>query len=176
MTIFLTIFLLLMNTVYAHSNIEKCSDKEFEQAVIKEVKKKIKKVQVSNLSSFSQDLIKKEFELSRRERELVERDQQLAINTKDFVNRVKKFENKQRKFLGCIEKNESENKERVARLVKVISGMKAKKAADLLSIQDSELAVQILGSLDPDKTAKIFNFMKKEISARLQKQYLVMKQ
>ena len=67
-------------------------------------------------------------------------------------------------------------KERMSRLVKVIGGMSPKKAAEQLSIQESELAVQILGALDPAKTSKIFNLMKKEISSGLQKQYMLMKQ
>ena len=169
---------LLMTSAYSGKNSDKrvYSEKEFEQAVIEEAAKRLKRVQVSNLSSFSRDLLKKESELNRQEKALRELEQQLAISTKDFINRVKKFESKQQKFLGCLNENEKDKGERVSRLVKVIAGMKARKAAELLSIQDSELAVQILSNLDPAKTSKIFNLMEKEISARLQKQYLVMKQ
>lgn len=155
---------------------ENCSGSDFERAVLKEAKKRLERVQVSKLSSFSRDLLKRESELNGREQVLRQREQQLAVNTKDFVERVKHFGGKQKKFLGCLDENEKKKGERITRLVKVISGMKAQKAADLLSIQDSDLAVQILAALDPDKASKIFNVMKKEISARLQKQYLVMKQ
>ena len=53
--------------------------------------------------------------------------------------------------------------------------MKPDKAASVLSVQDSEIAVQILQMIDPKKASKIFNFMDKEVSAKLQKQYLQMK-
>jgi len=57
----------------------------------------------------------------------------------------------------------------------MISNMKPDKAASVLSVQDSEIAVQILQMIDPKKASKIFNFMDKEVSAKLQKQYLQMK-
>ena len=74
--------------------------------MIKEAGVRLKKVQVSNLSSFSRDLLKKESELNKQEKLLKEREQQLEINKKDFVTRIKKFENKQQKFLGCLDGNE----------------------------------------------------------------------
>ena len=61
------------------------------------------------------------------------------------------------------------------RVVEVISGMRPQNAADLLSVQESDLAVKILGQLDPAKVSKIFNLMDKEISAKLQKQFMTMK-
>ena len=152
------------------------SEEEFEQAVMKEVERKLKRVQVSNLSSFSYDLLKRELELNKEERLLNEKKQQLKVSEKDFIGKVKSFENKQQKFLGCLNKNEQRQRERMSRLVKVIEEMSPKRAAELLAIQESDLAVQILASLETSKTAKIFNFMKKEISARLQKQYVLMKQ
>ena len=152
------------------------SEEEFEQAVMKATEQKLKRVQVSNLSFFSYDLLKKELELNKQERLLEEKKQQLKMSEKDFIGRVKKFGNKQQKFLGCLNKNEQSQRERMSRLVKVVEGMSPKRAAELLSIQESEFSVQILAALDTTKTAKIFNLMKKEISARLQKQYVLMKQ
>ena len=60
-------------------------------------------------------------------------------------------------------------------MVEVISGMKPQNAADVLAIQDPELSVRILSLLESQKTSKIFNLMDKEVSARLQKQFLQMK-
>ena len=65
---------------------------------------------------------------------------------------------------------------RVKQLVNVISNMKPKKAADLLAVQDSGISVKIIERIDPQKASKIFNLMDKEVSARLQKQYLNMQQ
>ena len=53
--------------------------------------------------------------------------------------------------------------------------LRPQKAAEILSVQDSSIAVQILQKIDPKKASKIFNFMDKDISAKLQKQYLLMK-
>ncbi|MCY4644739.1 MAG: hypothetical protein OXB88_08995 [Bacteriovoracales bacterium] len=180
------IFCYLISLGYAESSknlkeiknksFEGCSDDNFDKAVMEEVKKKLKRVQVSNLSSFSYDLLKKESDLKKRETILAEKERQFEISSKDFARGVKKFDSRQQKFLGCLDKNEKNRGERMKRLVKIVGGMKAEKAADLLSIQEPELAIQILASLDSSKTSKIFNLMKREISARLQKEYLLMKQ
>lgn len=155
---------------------KKYSEKEFQEALSKKVTESLKKVQVNNLSKYSQDLLKKEAELIDRERILKVREEQLGVNEKAFVKNVQEFETKQQNFLGCIDANEKKKNERVTRMVNVVAGMKPLKAAEILSVQDSDLAVKILGSIDPLKASKIFNLMDKEISARLQKQYLLMKQ
>ena len=165
-----------ISVTFLQSEEKTYSEKEFEQAVMKATEQKLKRVQVSNLSSFSYDLLKKELELNKHEKVLEEKKQQLKMSEKDFIDSVKKFASKQQKILGCLSKNEQGQRERMGRLVKVVEGMSPKRAAELLSIQESDLAVQILSALDTSKTAKIFNLMKKEISARLQKQYVLMKQ
>ena len=56
----------------------------------------------------------------------------------------------------------------------MIANMKPVKAADVLSVQDSLISVKILEQIDPKRASRIFNLMDKEVSARLQKQYLNM--
>ena len=56
-----------------------------------------------------------------------------------------------------------------------MSGMKPANAAELLSVQDSTISVQIISKLDPERVSKIFNLMDKAVSARLQKSYINMK-
>jgi flagellar motility protein MotE (MotC chaperone) len=82
---------------------------------------------------------------------------------------------KQKEFLGCIDTLKAEEDKRVTQMVEIISTMKADKAAQVLSIQDQELTIKILGLLDSRMVSKIFNLMDKEISARLQKQFMTMK-
>ena len=60
-------------------------------------------------------------------------------------------------------------------MVSVVSGMKPQTAANLLSQQDPSISVKILGMLDAVQVAKIFNLMEKEVSAKLQKQYMTLK-
>ncbi len=179
MKILLLSILISINFVFAEgdSKEEKIyTAKEFQEKVAKEVSERLKKVQVANLSKYSQDLLNKESELIRKEQELKRREEQLGLNEQTFAQSVKKFETKQQNFLGCIDANEKKVSQRVTRMVNVIAGMKPLKAAEILSVQDSELSVKILGRIPPERASKIFNLMDKEISARLQKQYLLMKQ
>ena len=162
--------------VYAKEVKKTYSAQDFEQAVMKAVEQRVNKVQVSNLSAFSKDLLHRESQLNQRERLLQGREQQIVINAKDFAGRVKEFEQRQQKLLGCLDEMSKKKEQRVERLVAIIGGMKPAKAADILSIQQPDLAVQILGGLAPARTSKIFNLMGKEISASLQKRYLLMQQ
>ena len=85
------------------------------------------------------------------------------------------FQASQKKFLGCVDEKDAKANKRVSQMVEVISGMKPQSAADMLAIQEPDLSVQILAELDSTKVSKIFNLMPKEVSARLQKQFLEMK-
>ncbi len=152
------------------------SESEFKDAVDKAVAERLKKVQVSNLSKYSQELLDKERKIELREQDIERKLKQLTRNEQSFAKSVIEFKDKQSKFIGCLDENEKKKAERVNRLVSVVSGMKPLKAAEILSVQDSELSVRILAELEPTKASKIFNLMDKEISARLQKQYLLMKQ
>ncbi len=51
---------------------------------------------------------------------------------------------KQRFFIGCVEKNNEDSKSRIGQLVDMVSNMKPDKAASVLSVQDTDIAVQIL--------------------------------
>jgi len=101
--------------------------------------------------------------------------QQMTVSQKEFEKKVQEFQEKQKTFLSCLDATDQKENKRIEHMVAVISGMKPQGAADILSVQGPEIAVQILGMLEPGKVSKIFNLMDKEISARLQKQYLNMK-
>ena len=95
---------------------------------------------------------------------------------KDFRSKIKLFRDEQDKVIGCVRDNEKDaSKKRIDHIVKVISGMKPANAAEVLTVQDSGISVQIISKLNPEKVSKIFNLMDKEISARLQKSYINMK-
>ena len=103
------------------------------------------------------------------------REEQVTINEKSLNDRIKDFKKQQNKILGCIDKNNKKKADRIGHMVEVISGMRAANAAEILSIQDDEISVSILESLPAQKISKIFNLMDKEVSARLQKQFMSMK-
>ncbi len=148
---------------------------EFQEAVNERVEKQLKRLGRGKIINFSKELMKKEELLKLREIELEKLAEQLKMNSSDFKNKIKNFRGNQVKFLACLDDSDKQKEKRVSHMVDVVSGMKPQSAAEVLSVQDSEISIRILGMLPPEKVSKIFNLMKKEISARLQKQYMTMK-
>lgn len=178
MKIYVVLILLLSLTVFGQENKDKdlkYSEEDFQKAVQDEFEKRMKKVGRSNLIEFSNELLKKEEALLEKEKLLSKREEQLKLNEKELKNRFAEFNKEQKNFLACLDKEDKKVERRLRHMVDVVSGMKPQTAADLLSQQDPSLAVKIMGELDAVKVAKIFNLMKKEISAKLQKQYMTLK-
>ncbi len=151
------------------------TEEEFKAAVLEEATKLMKKAGSAHLVDFSKELLEKEDAIKVKELTLKKEQEELAMNQADFKKKLVEFQDSQKKFLGCVdEKNEKASK-RVSQMVEVISGMKPQNAADVLAVQDPDLSVKILGELESSKASKIFNLMDKEVSARLQKQFLQMK-
>lgn len=148
---------------------------KFEAAVEKEVDRRLRRMKAKNIEQFARELLAKEKALEKREKLLADREGQLTFNEQTLEKKVKDLEGRQQKLLGCIDGHDKEAKGRVDHLVKIISGMRPAKAAEVLSVQDSEISVKILSSIESIKASKIFNLMDKEISARLQKEYMSMK-
>ncbi|GAB4411396.1 MAG: hypothetical protein OHK0056_15300 [Bacteriovoracaceae bacterium] len=151
------------------------TQEEFDKAVKEKVEEQLKKVHKDNLVTFSTELLKREEELKLKEMELKKREEQVGLNNADLTNKIKEFQEKQNKLIGCMDEIDNQKKRRIDHMVDAVSGMRPQNAADVLSVQEAEIAVQILGQLPSDKVSKIFNLMEKEVSARLQKQYLSMK-
>lgn len=148
---------------------------EFQEAVQAKVEKQLARLGRGKIIGFSKELMKKEEVLKLKEIELEKKMEQLRMNTNDFKKKVKGFQGKQNKFLACLDDSDKQKEKRVTHMVDVVSGMKPASAAEVLSVQDADISIKILGMLPPEKVSKIFNLMKKEISARLQKQYMTMK-
>lgn len=159
----------------APAPIKKYTEAEFVKKVAEEVRKKVDTVKNKSVSELTKEIMDKEELLNIREVELQKREDSLRVSEGDIAKRYSELALKQRAFIGCVEKNDEDSKTRIAQVVETISGMKPQKAAEVLSVQDSEIAVKILQMIDAKKASKIFNFMDKEISAKLQKQYLEMK-
>ncbi len=151
------------------------SEEEFKKAVLVEVEKTMKRAGSANLIEFSKELMDKEEQLKVKELEIQKGQDQLKLNQVDFQKKVVEFQDSQKKFLGCVDAQNEKAEKRVGQMVEVISGMKPQNAADVLAVQDPDLSVRILAQLDTSKASKIFNLMDKEVSARLQKQFLLMK-
>lgn len=151
------------------------TEEEFKKAISDEIEKTMKKIGSGHLVDFSKELLQKEEVIKIKELNLQKENEQLKLNIIDFQKKIVEFQESQKKFLGCVDSQNEKVEKRVSQVVEVISGMKPQNAADVLSVQDPDLSVRILGQLDAQKASKIFNLMDKEISARLQKQFLQMK-
>lgn len=151
------------------------TQKEYLDAVNKEVENRLSKYSSKNMVSLTKEMMKKERELELEEQKLKQRKSEIDAIEKDLQTKIQDFQGQQKKLLGCLDQNDKNQKDRVNHMVEVVSGMRAATAADVLSVQDVDIAVRILGRIAPDKASKIFNSMEKEISARLQKQFMNMK-
>ena len=151
------------------------SEDEFKKAVMVEAEKIMKKTGNGNLVDFSKELLEKEEVIKVKELNIQKEQEQLKLNMGDFQKKIIEFQDSQKKFLGCVDSQNEKIEKRVTQMVEVIAGMKPQSAADVLSVQDPDLSVRILGQLEAQKASKIFNLMDKEVSARLQKQFLQMK-
>ncbi len=159
----------------AASGKREYTELEFKKAVMAEVEKVMKKAGSANLVDFSKELLEKEEAIKVKELTIKKHQEQLDMNIADFKKSIIEFQASQKKFLGCVDDKNEKAEKRVSQMVEVISGMKPQNAADVLTVQDPDLSVRILSELDSVKASKIFNLMDKEVSARLQKQFLQMK-
>ena len=171
----LTVVLALGTTVSWANTPKTYTEKDFILKVNDEVKKKVDSIKNKSVSELTKEILDKEKDLRLKELELQKEKESLKVSDLELGKKYAEFEGRQKAFLGCVEKNEEESKGRVSQLVDMVSNMKPAKAAEVLSVQDSEIAVKILQMIDAKKASKIFNFMEKEVSARLQKEYLLMK-
>jgi flagellar motility protein MotE (MotC chaperone) len=151
------------------------SEKEFEEKLKKTINRQIDLIKKSSISELAKELSEKQLQLELRDIEMKKREELLVVQGSDFMNKVKKFERTKSGIMGCVEKNAKQMKSRITKVVDIIASMKPVKAAEVLAVQDAEISINILSRLEASKASKIFNLMDKEISARLQKQYLHMK-
>ena len=151
------------------------TEAEFQTALKEMVAKYLRRIDKGNIVPFSNELIDREKKLDLKELDLKKREDALENSKKDFLRSIDDFKVEQNKFIGCVEKQDSDKNTRLDHMVSAVSSMKPDQAAKLLSVQETKIAVEILGKLDAQKVAKIFNLMDGEISARLQKLYMNMK-
>jgi flagellar motility protein MotE (MotC chaperone) len=151
------------------------TEEEFLKKVNEEVKLKIDSLKTKSISELTKEIVDRETQLRLKESEIVKKEEELRASESDLAKKFIELQEKQKSFIACVEKNKEEEGSRISQVVDMISNMKPQKAAEVLSVQDEVVAVQILQAIDSKKASKIFNFMEKDISAKLQKQYLEMK-
>jgi flagellar motility protein MotE (MotC chaperone) len=171
------ILFLLLVPVIGFTEVPKKSytEEEFVKKVNEEVKKKVDHIKNKSVSELTKEVLDKEEKVKIRELDIEKQHDALKVSEAELGKKYAEFETRQKSFLGCVEKNEEDGKNRIGQVVEMVSNMKPQKAAEVLSVQETEVAVKILQMIDAKKASKIFNFMDKDISAKLQKQYLLMK-
>ncbi len=172
---FLLIFLVTL-TVFANEEGKKSKEEIINEKVKKEVDRQIDLIKKKSIAKLTKELMDKERELESQRKEIEKEREQLKISEQSLLKKMEEFELRKKKVIGCIDDNKKGQSMRVRQLVDVISNMKPQKAADLLSVQESQISIKILEKIEAQKASKIFNLMDKEVSARLQKQYLNMQQ
>lgn len=170
-----TLLLLALSTFALSAVARTYTEEEFVKKVNEEVKKKVDEIKNKSVSDLTKELLDKEEKLKLRELELQKQLDSIRVSEGEVAKKYTELSEKQKNIIGCVDKNEEESKARIGQLVDMVSNMKPQKAAEVLSVQDSEIAVKILQMIDAKKASKIFNFMDKDVSAKLQKQYLLMK-
>lgn len=155
---------------------KKFTQKEVDEKVRKEVERQINLIKKKSITQLTKELLEKESHLNDRAAALDKREEQIKMSEKSLLTRIDDFEKQKAKIIGCVDDHKNKEMLRIKQLVEVVSGMKPNKAAELLSVQDATISVKLLEKIDPVKASKIFNLMDKEVSARLQKQYLNMQQ
>ena len=150
------------------------TQEEFDKKLEERVNKQVDLIKKKSVSQLSKELLEKDRALDKKTEELRIREEQIKKSEISLLKKIEAFEIQEKKLIGCIDGNKQGESMRVQQLVKVISNMKPQKAADLLSVQESDISIKIIEKIDPTKASKIFNLMNKEVSARLQKQYLNM--
>lgn len=169
------LILTLSNAFAANPAGPKYTEEQFIKKVAAEVKLQVDKIKNKSVTDLTKELVDKDEKIRLQELELQKKEDQLKTSEVDLGKKYAEFESRQKAFIGCVQKNEDEAKGRISQLVEMVSNMKPQKAAEVLAVQEADIAVKILQMIDAKKASKIFNFMDKEVSARLQKQYLDMK-
>lgn len=138
------------------------------------VLEKLEKFKSANFVEYARSILKKEQEIKEIEDKIKRQEEQIKISEKDIIKKSMDLEKKQKEILGCIDKNSKESEKRLTQMVQMVVKMQPQKAADMLSVQEGDLVVKILEKMPIESSSKILNLMDKEISARLQKQFLSM--
>ncbi len=156
---------------YTETELEKEVNKRLD-AKIEKIIKRIKKKSVAELTK---EILDREKDIEKREKAITVKEEKFQNTTQDFERQIMEFEKRQNNFIACVDKTNKEQDSRIKKMVEVVANMKPAKAADIIGVQDQDIAVRILSKLDTTKASKIFNLLDKEKSAQLQKMYLNMK-
>ncbi len=106
-----------------------------------------------------EDLANRRKEIEERERELVLREALLKAATQEIEQKYKELEGIKSEIQTLLEQQTEEEKKRVASLVKIYEGMKAKDAARIFDTLDMDVLIQVMTQMSERKSAPILAAM-----------------
>ncbi len=109
----LFVFLGFSTLVSSATSKESKSEKRFKKKVHSEVLKRIAEIKKKPVVELTRELIAKRQELENQEAEISHRMEQIKISEKNLQIKISDFEQKQKKIIGCMEKNEQLEKQRI---------------------------------------------------------------
>lgn len=106
-----------------------------------------------------EDLANRRKDVEERERELVLREALLKAAEQEIDQKYKELEGLKDEIQGLLEQQSEEEKKRVASLVKIYEGMKAKDAARIFDTLDMDVLLQVMTEMSERKSAPILAAM-----------------
>lgn len=109
-----------------------------------------------------QDLSSRRDDLESRERELVMREALLRAAEQEIDQKYKELISLREEIQSLLKTQSEEEEKRIASLVKIYEGMKAKSAARIFDTLDMGVLLQVLGQMSERKSAPIIAAMNPE--------------
>lgn len=106
-----------------------------------------------------QDLIKRRAELDQREKKLSEREALLEAAQKELDKKFTEMEGVRDELKDLLKQQTAEEATRIQSLVKIYSGMKPKDAARIFNTLDTDILMDVIGSMTESKAGPIIALM-----------------
>lgn len=106
-----------------------------------------------------QDLIKRRDELDQREKKLSEREALLEAAQKELDKKLSEMEGVRDELKDLLKQQTAEEATRIQSLVKIYSGMKPKDAARIFNTLDTDILMDVIGSMTESKAGPIIALM-----------------
>lgn len=110
-------------------------------------------------SEVFQDLIKRRTDLDAREKKLSEREALLEAAQKELDKKFSEMEGVRDELKDLLKQQTAEEAMRIQSLVKIYSGMKPKDAARIFNTLDTDILMDVIGSMTESKSGPIIALM-----------------
>lgn len=113
-------------------------------------------------SELFEDLTERRKDIESKERELAMREALLQAAERELEQKYSELEGLKQEIESLLEKQSSEEEERIQSLVKIYEGMKAKDAARIFNTLETDVLLSVIGRMSERKSAPILASMSPE--------------